>query len=121
LLDDNAGAKANLTVAARKLGIDPIRLIFAPHTAADAHLARHGCADLFLDTQPYGAHTGASDALWAGLPVLTQRGTSFAGRVAASLLTALNLPELITGSDEAYEAVALRLANDSGTLEKLHN
>jgi len=76
---------------------------------------------LFLDTQPYGAHTGASDALWAGLPVLTQRGASFAGRVAASLLTALNLPELITDSDEAYEAVALRLANDSGTLEKLHN
>ena len=121
LLDDNTGAKANLAAAARKLGVDSTRLIFTPHVAADVHLARHGCADLFLDTQPYGAHTGDSDALWAGLPVLTQRGTSFAGRVAASLLTALNLPELITDSDEAYEAVALRLANDSGTLEKLHN
>jgi len=121
LLDDNASAKANLTAAAQKLGVNPTRLIFAPHVAVDAHLARHGCADLFLDTQPYGAHTGAGDALWAGLPVLTQRGTNFAGRVAASLLAALNLPELIAESAEAYAGAALRLANDRQALEEVQS
>ena len=84
--------------------------------ALDEHLARHRLADLFLDTLPYNAHTTASDALWAGLPVLTCRGTTFAGRVAASLLRAIGLPELITESLPAYEALALQLASDPALL-----
>jgi len=75
------------------------------------HLARHRVADLFLDTLPYNAHTTASDALWAGLPVLTQIGNAFAGRVAASLLNAIGLPELITHSREEYEALAIEALN----------
>ena len=76
------------------------------------HLARHELADLFLDTLPINAHTTASDALWAGLPVVTCPGTSFASRVAGSLLTAIGLPELIASSLEEYEALALRFAHD---------
>jgi predicted O-linked N-acetylglucosamine transferase (SPINDLY family) len=76
------------------------------------HLARHRLADVFLDTLPYGAHTTASDSLWAGVPVLTCMGTSFAGRVAASLLRAIGMPELITNSAEDYAALALKLARD---------
>src|SRR5215469_129482 len=82
----------------------------------DEHLARHRHADLFLDTQPYGAHTTASDALWAGLPVLTVEGGTFPARVAASLLRAAGLPELVTPDLAAYEAAALRLAWEPGTL-----
>jgi predicted O-linked N-acetylglucosamine transferase (SPINDLY family) len=74
------------------------------------HLARHRQADLFLDTLPYNAHTTCSDALWAGLPVLTLVGQSFASRVAASLLNAIGLPELITNTQEEYEALAIELA-----------
>jgi predicted O-linked N-acetylglucosamine transferase (SPINDLY family) len=74
------------------------------------HLARHRQADLFLDTLPYNAHTSSSDALWAGLPVLTLMGESFASRVAASLLNAIDLPELITNTQEEYEALAIELA-----------
>jgi predicted O-linked N-acetylglucosamine transferase (SPINDLY family) len=74
------------------------------------HLARHRCADLFLDTLPYNAHTTASDALWAGLPVLTCRGETFAGRVAASLLHNLQLPELVTATLEDYVRLAIELA-----------
>ena len=73
-------------------------------------------ADLCLDTTPYNAHTTASDALWAGLPVLTMLGSSFAGRVAGSLLKAVGLPELITDDFEGYEATALRLARDKSAL-----
>jgi len=80
------------------------------------HLARHHLADLFLDTLPYNAHTTASDALWAGLPVLTQLGETFAGRVAASLLTAVGLPELITSTPKDYENLAIEIAT---TPEKL--
>jgi len=76
----------------------------------EEHLARHDLADLFLDTLPYNAHTTCSDALWAGLPVLTLIGNTFPSRVAASLLTAINLPELITNSQEEYEALAIELA-----------
>jgi predicted O-linked N-acetylglucosamine transferase (SPINDLY family) len=82
-------------------------------------LARLGLADLFLDSLPYNAHTTASDALWAGLPVLTLRGKSFAGRVGASLLTAAGLPELITETQSDYEALALRLATDGAVLKGL--
>jgi len=87
----------------------------------DEHLARHRLADLFLDTLPYNAHTTASDALWTGLPVVTRMGESFAGRVAASLLNAIGLPELVTHSSEDYEALALRLARDSSLLAGYRN
>ena len=83
------------------------------------HLARHRLADLFLDTLPYNAHTTASDALWAGLPVLTCQGASFAARVASSLLQAVGLPELVTTSLADYEALALRLAGDARLLGEL--
>ena len=80
------------------------------------HLARHRLADLFLDTLPWNAHTTASDALWAGLPVLTQLGESYAGRSAASLLNAISLPELITSTLEEYETLAIELATKPGKL-----
>ena len=83
------------------------------------HLARHRQADLFLDTFPYNAHTTTSDALWAGLPVLTLMGQSFASRVAASLLNAIGLPELITTTPEAYEALAIELAKHPEKLQAL--
>ena len=82
-------------------------------------MARHRQADLFLDTFPYNAHTTASDALWAGLPVLTMMGESFASRVAASLLTAIDLPELITSSQEHYEALAIELATYPAKLKAI--
>ena len=80
------------------------------------HLARQRLADLFLDTLPYNAHTTASDALWSGLPLLTRTGNAFAGRVAASLLTAIGLPELITSTPQEYEALAVELATDPAKL-----
>ena len=108
---------ANLRREAERCGIDPQRLIFARKVADNAdHLARQRLADLFLDTLPYNAHTTASDALWAGLPVLTCLGETFAGRVAASLLRAIGLPELITTSLDEYEALALKLASDPALL-----
>jgi predicted O-linked N-acetylglucosamine transferase (SPINDLY family) len=91
-------------------------LVFAGRLDLRAHLARHRLADLFLDTLPYNAHTTASDALWAGLPLVTCRGRAFAGRVAASLLHAVGLPELVTTSLADYEALALRLAGDPALL-----
>jgi predicted O-linked N-acetylglucosamine transferase (SPINDLY family) len=110
LLEDNATAGANIRKEAGVRGIDPARLVFAERMPPSDHLARHRVADLFLDTLPYNAHTTASDALWAGLPVLTQIGETFAGRVAASLLSAVNLPELITETPERYEQLAIALA-----------
>ena len=110
---------ANLRAAAQARGLDPARLIFAPHAPAHAHLARHRLAGLFLDTLPYNAHTTASDALWAGLPLLTCKGKSFAGRVGASLLTAAGLGELVTDTPEAYQALALKLATDSALLKDI--
>ena len=110
LLAENQTAIANLKKEAGIKGVDPARLVFANRMELPDHLARHGLADLFLDTLPYNAHTTASDALWAGLPVLTQIGSTFAGRVAASLLKAIDLPELITLSPEEYEALAIELA-----------
>jgi predicted O-linked N-acetylglucosamine transferase (SPINDLY family) len=119
LIDDNAAATENLRGAAAAHGLDPARLIFAPRLALPRHLARHRLADLFLDTLPYNAHTTASDALWAGLPLLTCRGTAFAGRVAASLLEAVGLPELITETPEDYETTALELARTPDRLARL--
>ncbi len=99
--------------------VDPMRLIFAPVASDEIHLGRHRLADLYLDTAPYNAHSSASDALWAGLPVLTLKGQSFAGRVAASMLYALDLPELVTDSRHAYETAALTLTADRSRLEAL--
>jgi protein O-GlcNAc transferase len=115
----NPAALKNLSQAAEAQGIDPARLVFADDAPLDAHLARQALADIFLDTQPYNAHATASDALWAGLPVLTCRGNGFAGRVAASLLTAIGLPELIAENLADYEAMALRLARDPQALQSL--
>jgi predicted O-linked N-acetylglucosamine transferase (SPINDLY family) len=95
------------------------RLLFARRLPHAEHLARYRCADLFLDTLPYGAHTTASDALWAGLPVLSLVGESFAGRVGASLLNAIGIPELITTTVRAYESLAVRLAKSPSELAAL--
>lgn len=119
LLADNPSAVQNLRNEATRRGVDPHRLVFAPRVELDVHLARHRLADLFLDTLPYNAHTTASDALWAGLPVLTCLGSAFAGRVAASLLYAIDLPELVTLSLQDYEQRALELANHPGLLAAL--
>jgi protein O-GlcNAc transferase len=109
----NDAAVRNLRREADARGIETSRLVFAPRVLRlDDHLARHRLADLFLDTLPYNAHTTASDALWAGLPVVTRLGDAFAGRVAASLLCAVGVPELITSSLEEYQALALKLARD---------
>ncbi|MGH6996201.1 MAG: tetratricopeptide repeat protein, partial [Stellaceae bacterium] len=113
-------ASANLRREAEKQGVAHERLIFAPRTPQLAdHLARHRLADLFLDTLPYNAHTTASDALWAGLPVLTCRGATLAGRVTASLLQASGLDALIAASLEDYEALAMKLAHDPAMLVAL--
>ena len=119
LLEDNATASRNLRKEAALMGIAPERLVFASRVPLADHLARHRQADLFLDTLPYNAHTTASDALWAGLPVLTCLGNAFAGRVAASLLNAIHMPELVTTSPEAYEALAIELASNPGTLAEI--
>ncbi len=116
LLEDNPEEGENLRRQAEAAGIASVRLVFAQRAPMDEHLARHRHADLFLDTQPYGAHTTASDALWAGLPVLTVEGATFPARVAASLLRAAGVPELITENLADYEAAALRLAWEPGTL-----
>lgn len=115
-------ATANLRAEARRCGIDPVRLIFAPKLRhIEEHLARYRAADLFLDTLPYGAHATASDALWAGLPLLTIRGNAFAARVGASLLTALGLEELITASLPEYGRLAVALATDRPRRERLRS
>jgi predicted O-linked N-acetylglucosamine transferase (SPINDLY family) len=119
LLGDNPGAIRNLAHEAEARGIPARRLIFAHRVAPDEHLARFSLADLFLDTLPYNAHTTASDALWAGVPVVTCTGEAFASRVAASLLRAAGLPELITGSLDAYRALALELGRDRDRLKRL--
>jgi predicted O-linked N-acetylglucosamine transferase (SPINDLY family) len=107
---DNEIAQRNLLKNAERLGADPRRLVFGTRIALDRYLARYAAMDLFLDTSPYNAGTTASDALFAGLPVLTYRGSSMAGRMASSLLTAIGLPELITDSMTEYEDAAVRFA-----------
>ncbi len=111
LYADNSHAPTHLKRQAQMRGVAPERLVFAKRLPRDEYLARYKAADLFLDTSPYNAGTTASDALWAGLPVLTLMGESFASRVAASLLTAIDLPELIASSPQQYEAIALELAS----------
>jgi protein O-GlcNAc transferase len=112
LSENSITAANNLRREAAAAGVEPDRLVFANRLPSSAdHLARHRLADLFLDTLPYNAHTTASDALWAGLPVLTQIGETFAGRVAASLLLAVGLPELIAETQEQFESMAIELAS----------
>jgi len=112
-------ARINMERAAAAHGVDPVRLVFAGDVPRTVHLARHGLADLFLDTLPYNAHATAADALAAGLPVLTCKGAAFAGRVAASLLDAVGLPELISENLADYERRALDLALDRTGLAAL--
>lgn len=119
LYRDNEAAAANLRREAVRLGVAPERLVFAERRESARHLARHALADLFLDTLPVNAHTTASDALWAGLPVLTCSGASFAGRVAGSLLHAVGLPQLVTRSRREYEDRALELAANPGLLAQI--
>ena len=119
LLRGSVDAQRNLCREAQARGVDPARLVFAGRSDVAEHLARHRLADLFLDTLPYNAHTTASDALWAGVPVLTCQGSAFAGRVGASLLRAIGLPELVTQNLADYEALALQLATDPALLGAL--
>lgn len=119
LLEPNAAAVVSLRAAAERGGVAPERLVFAPRLPLAEHLARHRRADLFLDTLPVNAHTTASDALWAGLPLLTCRGRAMAARVAASLLVTVGLPELVTDSLVEYERRALELAADRAVLAAL--
>ena len=108
----DARAEENLQREAAARGVDGTRLVFAGRMDLPQHLARHRLADLFLDTLPYNAHSTASDALWAGLPVLTCCGKAFAARVGASLLHSVGLPELVTHNLADYEALALKLASE---------
>jgi predicted O-linked N-acetylglucosamine transferase (SPINDLY family) len=119
LLQDNPTAAKNLQKEAERRGLDPVRLVFAKRMDLPEHLARHKAADLFLDTTPCNAHTTASDALWAGLPLLTCLGETFASRVAASLLNAIGLPELITETLADYEKLAIDLAKTPAKLKTL--
>jgi predicted O-linked N-acetylglucosamine transferase (SPINDLY family) len=110
LFRDNNLAAANLAREAERRGIARDRLVFAGRMPQAEHLARQRCADIFLDTFTYNAHTTASDALWAGLPVITKCGRSFAARVAASLLHAIGMPEMVVQTPEDYRKLALDLA-----------
>jgi protein O-GlcNAc transferase len=119
LLEGNPHAADNLRKEARKSGVADDRLVFAGFMPLAEHLARHRLADLFLDTMHCNAHTTASDALWAGIPVVTVTGKGFAGRVCASLLQTVGLPDLITASLAQYKNLALELAQDSHRLKEL--
>lgn len=119
LLDSSAVATENLRCEAVARGIAPTRLVFAHHTDPSTHLQRLQCADLALDTFPYGSHTTGSDALWSGVPLVTRLGETFASRVASSLLQAVGLPELITETWDEYLELATSLASDGARLASL--
>jgi predicted O-linked N-acetylglucosamine transferase (SPINDLY family) len=119
LLNGPDPAAANLKREASRAGIDPSRIVFAPRRPLDEHLARLGHADLFLDTYPCTAHTTASDAVLAGLPVLTRRGETFASRVAASILSEIGCPELVAHDAAAYRETAMRLMQDRELLARV--
>ena len=114
-------AVANLRRHAEALGVAGERLVFAANVPFAEHVSRLQCADLVLDTLPYNAHTTASDALWAGVPIVTCPGRSFQARVAGSLLQAMGLPELIAASLGDYEAIALKLATDMDALAEMRS
>ena len=118
-MSDNEISTINLKDFAVKKGIDPKRLIFTKHLPLDEHLKRLQLADLVLDTFPYNAHTTCSDALRVNLPVLTLKGESFASRVAASLLNAINMNELVTKSEDDYEKLALKISKDVNYLKNV--
>ena len=119
LLSSNKWSDDNLKIEAEKRGVDPQRLIFVPHVSHDKHLERMALADLFLDTFNVNAHTTASDALWAGVPVITKIGKQFAARVAASLLYATSLNELVVETESEYENLILELATDKQKLNSI--
>jgi predicted O-linked N-acetylglucosamine transferase (SPINDLY family) len=121
LIADSAEASDRLRGEAVGRGVSADRLVFAERLPLPEHLARHQLADLFLDTFPCNAHTTASDALWAGLPVLTCPGETFASRVAASLLNAVDMPELIAASQQEYEDLAINLATQPERLAAIRN
>jgi predicted O-linked N-acetylglucosamine transferase (SPINDLY family) len=112
-------AERNLIKEAERRGVNSRRIVFGKYLAQEDYLARFRAMDLFLDTLPYNAGTTASDALWAGLPVLTCTGHAFAGRVAASLLIAIDVPELITATPSQYEDLAVRLATNPDQLAQI--
>jgi predicted O-linked N-acetylglucosamine transferase (SPINDLY family) len=114
-----SGADERLRRAAQAAGVDPKRLVFALNVPHAEHLARYRHADLFLDTNPYNAHTTASDALWAGCPLLTQPGATFASRVAGSLNDHLGLKDLNVASDQAYVELAVQLGQNPAELHAL--
>ncbi|MDD5586912.1 MAG: tetratricopeptide repeat protein [Alphaproteobacteria bacterium] len=119
LYQSNSWAPDKLRDAAQKNGVDPSQLIFAQPLPLDQHLARYSHVDLALDTHPVGGHTTTSDALWAGTPVVTLMGKSFVSRVAASILTAAELPQLVTSSLEEYEKLIVSLMRDKEALSNL--
>ena len=119
LLRSNSSAEMNMKREAVARGIDAERLVFAEKMPHAEHLARHRLADLFLDTFNVNAHTTASDALWAGLPIITKLGENFAARVAGSLLNAVGLPELITENESDYEALILDLSTNPKRLDEI--
>jgi predicted O-linked N-acetylglucosamine transferase (SPINDLY family) len=121
LQDTNPGSrlKDNLRLEMTRRGVDPQRLVFCPRLPLPDYLARYRLADLFIDTLPYNAHTTAADALWAGLPVLTLPGPSMASRVAASLLHAANLGDLVAATAEEYRSRVVSLARDPDQIEAL--
>jgi len=122
LSEMNHVAKNNLYIEAQKFGIKKTRIIFAKKMELNSeHLSRYKLADLFLDTYPYNAHTTATDALWTGVPLITLAGDSFASRVAASLLSTLDLPEMITYNLESYEKLAVQLATNNKKLKSIRN
>jgi predicted O-linked N-acetylglucosamine transferase (SPINDLY family) len=121
LCTDREEARRNLRLQARGRGVDQDRLIFVGRLPTPEYRARYRCADLFLDTLPFNAGTTASDALWSGLPLLTSAGSAFAARMAASLLQAIGLPELVTSTVAEYEEVAVRLATQPAPLEDLRH
>ena len=115
----NQWAKSNLQREAEQRGVDPSRLVFAENVSKVDHLTRHRLADLFLDTFNFNAHSTASDALWAGLPIITKKGEQFVARCAASMLNAVGLPEMVTKTEKDYEELALKLATDKSLLSSI--
>jgi predicted O-linked N-acetylglucosamine transferase (SPINDLY family) len=120
LLSAPEGADDRLRAAARNHGVEPARLVFMPKLPHPDYLARYRHADLFLDTQPYNAHTTASDAIWAGCPLLTVPGATFASRVAASLNAHLGMTQLNAGDDETFVRTAIRIGRDAALRDALH-
>jgi protein O-GlcNAc transferase len=119
LFESVAGAEANLRAAAQAAGVDPARLYFAPFVPNDQHIARYRIVDVVMDTHPYGGHTTTSDALWVGTPVVTLMGDTYPSRVAASLLTNVGLPELITTTPTSYTAKIIDLIDNPGERTRL--